>query len=154
MLPTLAERLREQRAKSRSRRPSRQPWPLPTEPPTALLFQSLAQHVAGPVAVGAPEAVPLAPALREPDIVLPTPTRTVLAEALLLLFWAALVLIDGALALASLIDRVAPRERSRPGLYRQRITPAASSSAGVSDPAEDKDATALLQRCRSLAASL
>lgn len=155
MLPTLAERLREQQAKTRSRRPSRQPWPLPTEPPTALLFQPR-QPTAGPVAVAAPEPVPVAPALKEPEIVLPTPpqTRTALAEALLLLFWAVLVLIDGALALASLIDRAAPRERRRPGLHRQWITPAASSSAGVTDPAEDKEAMALPQRCRSLAASL
>ncbi len=161
MLPTLAERLREQQAKSRSRRPSRQPWPLPTEPPTALLFQPR-QHTADPITVATPEAVAspepvlVVTALKELEIVLPTPpqTRTVLAEALLLLFWAVLVLIDGALVLASLIDRVAPRERRRPGLHRQRITPAASSSAGVSDPPEDMKAKAVLQRCRSLAASL
>ena len=140
MLPTLAELLREQRAKTRSRRPSRPPWPLPTEPPTALLFQP--RQV-----VAAPETI----VLKEPTA---PQTRTVLAEALLLLFWAVLVLIDGALALASLINHVAPRERRRPGLYRQWITPAAPFSAGVSDPAEDKEATALLQRCRSLATSL
>lgn len=161
MLPTLAERLREQQAKTRSRPPSRQPWPLPTEPPTALLFQPR-PHKADPVTVATPEAVeaaesvPVVHALKEPEIVSPTPpqTRTVLAEALLLLFWAVLVLIDGALALASLIDRVAPRERRRPGLQRPWITPAASSSAGVSDPAVDKEAKALLQGCRSLATSL
>jgi hypothetical protein len=134
MLPTLAERLREQQAKTRSRPKTRQPWPLPTEPPTALLFQSR-QQVVGPEAVASPE---------------PTPprTRTALAEMLLLLFWAVLVLIDGALALASLVDRVAPPGRKWPRRQRQRITPQASSSAGVSDPPVGTETTALLQGYR------
>ncbi len=133
MLPTLAERLREQQAKTRSRPQTRQPWPMPTEPPTALLFQSR-QQVVGPEAVATQE--PTSPR-----------TRTALAELLLLLYWAVLVLIDGALALASLVDRVAPLGRKWPGRQRQRITPQASSSCGVSDAPEGKETTELLQGC-------
>ncbi|MCT0208384.1 hypothetical protein [Synechococcus sp. CS-1332] len=143
MLPTLAERLREQQAKTRSRPASRHPWPLSTDPPTALLFQPR-HEVAGLEAVAPPE--PVAPT--------PPQSRTALAEMLLLLFWAVLVLIDGALALASLLDRAAARELRRPGPHRQRITPAAPSSAGVSDSPGDTEATTLLQGCRSLAPSL
>ncbi|MEA5441313.1 hypothetical protein [Cyanobium gracile] len=122
MLPTLAERLREQQARSRSRPPSRQPWPLPSEPPTALLFQRL-PPAAEPVA--APPAEPAAPTAPQ--------TRTAQAEALLLCVWAVLVVIDGALALASLIDRLASRERRNPGELRQMRTTLAASSAGRSD---------------------
>jgi hypothetical protein len=58
MLPTLAERLREQQARSRGRRPSRLPWPVPDEPPTALLFQ-----VAGEPASPAVPAIAVASAV-------------------------------------------------------------------------------------------
>lgn len=143
MLPTLAERLREQQARSRSRPPSRQPWPLPTEPPTALLFQPLPQ-AAEPVAAAAAEPVaPSAP-----------PTRTAQAEALLLCVWAVLVVIDGALALAALIDRLASHERGSPGQRPWKRATLAVSSAGRPDLPRETEATGLLQRCRSLAPSL
>ncbi|MBW4530155.1 MAG: hypothetical protein KME02_05625 [Aphanothece saxicola GSE-SYN-MK-01-06B] len=123
MLPTLAERLREQQARTRGRPPSRQPWPLPTEPPTALLFRPLPQ-AADPVCVAPVEpVVPTSPQ-----------TRTAQAEALLLCVWAVLVVIDGALALASLIDGLVSRERRNLGALRQkRVTLAASSSPAVSE---------------------
>ena len=141
MLPTLAERLREQQAKTRSRPQSRQPWPLPTEPPTALLFQA-PQAVASPVAVDPPEAV-------VPPEALPSQpqARRALAEMLLLLFWTGLVLLDGVLALASLIDRVASPERRSPETHPQRITPEASSCAAVPDPPVGTEATEVLQGC-------
>ena len=127
MLPTLAERLREQQARTRSRPPARQPWPLPIEPPTALLFQPQPQpQAADPVAVAPHEPVaPMAPQ---------TQTRTAQAEVLLLVVWAVLVVIDGALALASLIDRLASRGREGSGVHhRKRVALAAPSSAAVSD---------------------
>ncbi len=143
MQPTLAERLREQQARSRSRPPSRQPWPLPIEPPTALLFQPLPQ-AADPVLAAAAEPVaPSAP-----------PTRTAQAEALLLCVWAVLVVIDGAQALAALIDGLASHERGRPGERPRKRVTMAVSSPGLPDPAGDTEATGLLQRCRSLAPSL
>ncbi len=147
MLPTLAERLREQQAKSRGRRPSRPPWPVPGEPPTALLFQ--ARSELEPIAVPVGPAVPavnavvvteiarpesLEPEVAEPQrgvseltqpalaVTLPpepavavepltAPERTALAELLLLLpVWAVLVLIDGALALVTLIAGAAGRQ--------------------------------------------
>lgn len=127
MLPTLAERLREQHAKSRGRRPSRPPWPVPGEPPTALLFQARPELV--PAAVPVVPAVPAAVAMADPDPLprvnavvlteiarpapappLTAPERTALAELLLLLVWAVLVLIDGALALVTLIDGAAGRQ--------------------------------------------
>ncbi len=172
MLPTLAERLREQQAKIRGRRSSRPPWPVPGEPPTALLFQvrpELASPVpvrsavmAVPVVSAMAEPAPLPPVsevavtviatpellepevaepqrglpeLTEPALALtlplepvvsvvpvlskeppapvpprPVPERTALAELLLLLVWAVLVVIDGALALASLIGGPAGRQ--------------------------------------------
>ncbi len=129
MLPTLAERLREQQARTRSRPPARQPWPLPIEPPTALLFQPQPQpqpQAADPVVAAPPEPVaPMAPQ-----------TRTAQAEALLLVVWAVLVVIDGALALAALIDRLAPRRRGGSREHHQlRVALAAPSSAAVSDSA-------------------
>lgn len=166
MLPTLAERLREQHAKTRGRRPARPPWPVPGEPPTALLFQvrseleraavpampavtaAPAMPVPAPLSpvtavviteIAAPE--PQAPEVSEPQMALPEltepalaatrppeppvsvappvpvpvpplklPERTALAELLLLLVWAVLVMIDGALALVSLIDGAAGRQ--------------------------------------------
>ncbi len=149
MLPTLAERLREQQARSRSRPPSRQPWPLPTEPPTALLFQPL-QQAADPVLVAAAEPA----AAAEPVAPSAPPTRTAQAEALLLCVWAVLVVIDGALALAALIDRLASHQRGRPGQRPRKRATLAASSAGRSDPPGETEATGLLQRCRSLAPSL
>lgn len=149
MLPTLAERLREQQARSRSRPPSRQPWPLPTELPTALLFQSLPQ-AAEPVLVAAAEPA----AAAEPIAPSAPPTRTAQAEALLLCVWAVLVVIDGALALASLINGLVPRERRNPWELQQKRATLAASSAGRSDPPGDTEATGLLQRCRSLAPSV
>jgi hypothetical protein len=123
MLPTLSERLREQQARTRSRPPSRQPWPLPIEPPTALLFQPLPQAPDPVVAVSPEPVAPTAPQ-----------TRTAQAEALLLVVWAVLVVIDGVLALAALIDRLASRERGSTGEHHQkRVTLAASSSAAVSE---------------------
>lgn len=164
MLPTLAERLREQHAKTRGRRPARPPWPVPGEPPTALLFQvrpelePAAVHVEPAVPVAAPMAdqdplsrmsavviteiatpEPLEPEVSAPQLALPEPTepalaatlppepalsvapsvpvpplkvpeRTALAELLMVLVWAVLVVIDGALALASLIDGAAGRQ--------------------------------------------
>jgi hypothetical protein len=123
MLPTLSERLREQQARTRSRPPSRQPWPLPTEPPTALLFQPL-PLAADPVA--AAPAEPVAPSAPQ--------TRTAQAEALQLVVWAVLVVIDGALALAALIHRLPSRERGGPGEPPlRRVALMASSSPAVSD---------------------
>ncbi|MCP9838930.1 hypothetical protein KBY84_15625 [Cyanobium sp. N.Huapi 1H5] len=158
MLPTLAERLREQHAKTRGRRPTRPPWPVPGEPPTALLFQVRPElePAAVPVGPDAPAAAavadpdplprvsavvvteiarpePLEPEVAEPQrgvpeltqpalaVTLPpepavavepitVPERTALAELLLLLVWAVLVLIDGALALVTLIDGAAGRQ--------------------------------------------
>ncbi|WP_216921834.1 hypothetical protein [Synechococcus sp. CCAP 1479/9] len=155
MLPTLAERLREQHAKTRGRRPARPPWPVPGEPPTALLFQARPELASPAVPAGSPpeplprlSAVviteiatpePLEPEVSEPQIALPeltepalaatlppepavsvvpsvpvppfkVPERTGLAELLLVLVWAVLVVIDGALALASLIDGAAGRQ--------------------------------------------
>jgi len=171
MLPTLAERLREQHAKSRGRRPSRPPWPVPGEPPTALLFLASSDLESAAVPVG--PAVPAVAAMADPDplpplsavvvaevatqevlepefkepetlepqmtlpdlaAVLPqepslpvapavsvappvpvpprqVPERPLLAELLLLLVWAVLVVVDGALALASLINGAAGRRR-------------------------------------------
>ncbi|MBD2720224.1 hypothetical protein [Synechococcus sp. FACHB-909] len=139
MLPTLAERLREQHAKTRGRRPARPPWPVPGEPPTALLFQARPElePAAVPMGPAVPTAAPMADPdplprvsavvvteIARPELVAPLPTvppapappltvpeRTALAELLLLLVWAVLVVIDGALALASLIDRAAGRPR-------------------------------------------
>jgi len=123
MLPTLAERLREQHARTRSRPPSRQPWPLPIEPPTALLFQPLPQA-----------ADPAAAAPAEPVATTAPQTRTAQAEALLLFVWAVLVVIDGALALAALLDRLASRDRESPGEHpRKRVALQVPSSAAVSD---------------------
>jgi len=137
MLPTLAERMREQHARTRSRPPSRQPWPLPSEPPTALLFQPLPQ-VAEPVA--AAPAEPVAPTAPQ--------TRTAQAEALLLVVWALLVVIDGVLALAALIDRLASRERGSAGEHHQtRVALAASSSAAVSGSSRGPG-------CRTVAAEM
>ena len=138
MLPTLAERLRQQQARTRSRPLSRQPWPLPTEPPTALQFQ-LRHAVTGqetvvrPEPLAPPEPEPAAQDLMAPAGVEPTPprARTAAAEALLLLFWALLVMLDGALALASLIDRVMPPEHRRMGADLQGIRPKPPSSAVV-----------------------
>jgi hypothetical protein len=138
MLPTLAERLREQQARTRSRPPLRQPWPLPTELPTALQFQ-LRHAVTGPETVARPEPLappepePAAPDLMAPAGVEPTHprTRTAAAEALLLLFWALLVMLDGALALASLIDRVMPPVHRRTGTDPQGIIPKPPSAAVV-----------------------
>lgn len=127
MLPTLAERLREQQARTRSRPPARQPWPLPVEPPTALLFQPPPQpQAADPVVVAPHEpAAPMAPQ-----------TRTAQAEVLLLVVWAVLVMIDGALALAALIDHLGSRGREGSGeQHRKRVALAAPSSAAVSDSA-------------------
>jgi hypothetical protein len=147
MLPTLAERLREQQAKTRGRRPSRPPWPVPGEPPTALLFlpraeparaavpavpEATALPVAAAMATHAPEVEAGEPAVTatatteppkaelleaEPSKPVPTPAareRTVLAELVLLLVWAVLVVIDGALALAALLDGAARRQRRAP----------------------------------------
>ena len=135
MLPTLAERLREQHAKTRGRRPARPPWPVPGEPPTALLFQARAEPASAAVsAMAEPDpGPPLSEAVATPELVAPphpeptvpvtpvappapvppspVPERTALAELLLLLVWAVLVVIDGALALASLIDGAAGRQR-------------------------------------------
>lgn len=121
MLPTLAERLREQHAKSRGRKPSHPPWPVPGDPPTALLFQTSVGRASPPgpdlpavttlpavMEIGVMEIeTPELPTLElEPPAPAPsgTPTqRTLLAEMLVLLVWAVLVVIDGALALASLL---------------------------------------------------
>jgi hypothetical protein len=129
MLPTLAERLREQQARSRGRKSSHQPWPVPHEPPTALLFQVPAELVSQvEPAVGLPLPASQAgvietatPALPEPEpaaTVAPRPAteRPLIAELLLLVVWAVLVVIDGALALASLIDGASRRQRRRPGI--------------------------------------
>ncbi len=120
MLPTLAERLREQRAKGRSRHPSRAPWPMPSEPPTALLFQVRP----GPAVPEPPVVLEFEPpAQLEPEPPAPAPARaqdpapaarTALAEVLALLVLAVVVLIDGALALASLVDQITRRQRVRP----------------------------------------
>jgi hypothetical protein len=140
MLPTLAERLREQHAKTRGRRPSRPPWPVPGEPPTALLFQVRAEPASAAVAAmaepdpGPPvsDAVvmaiptpvaPLAPPTPLPSR--PVPERTALAELLVVLIWAVLVVIDGALALASLIDGAAGRPR-RPQASAAAAPPSAA----------------------------
>ena len=156
MLPTLAERLREQHAKSRGRRPSRPPWPVPGEPPTALLFQARPEqeratvHVepavpaAAPIAdtdllspvnsvvvteIARPELVALLPKVPPaPAPPLTVPERTALAELLLLLLWAVLVVIDGALALASLIDGAAGRQR------RSQVSAASDPSPPVAPP--------------------
>jgi hypothetical protein len=143
MLPTLAERMREQQARTRSRPPSRQPWPLPTDPPTALLFQPLPQAPDPVVAAAVEPAAPTAP-----------PTRSAQAEVLLLGVWAVLVVMDGVLALASLIHGLVPRERRNPWELHQKRATLAASSAGLSDPAGNTEAPGLLQRCRSLAPSL
>ncbi|MDM7954321.1 MAG: hypothetical protein QUV07_14055 [Cyanobium sp. CZS 25K] len=111
MLPTLAERLREQQAKTRSRRPSRDPWPVPTDPPTALLFLPGGEKP-GPELPG-PE--PLVPMEAVHVDTTPPQARTALAEVLLLLLWAVVVLVDGALALASLIGGVALRNAREQG---------------------------------------
>lgn len=170
MLPTLAERLREQQAKSRGRRSSRPPWPVPGEPPTALLFladpdlERAAVPVGPAVAAMAdldplppPRAVVvteiarpevLEPMVTEPELkvpetpkppmtlpdlaaALPVPPlpvreRTLLAELLQLLVWAVLVLIDGALALASLIDGAAGRQRRAPASAAGEPSPSAA----------------------------
>ncbi|MEA5392703.1 hypothetical protein VB738_15680 [Cyanobium gracile UHCC 0139] len=151
MLPTLAERLREQHAKSRGRRASHPPWPVPGEPPTALLFQTRVE-LASPVApdVTALTAVP-DPGLRlpvreaavmgieasecpEPELeaVPPAPVppqpateRTRVAEMLLLLVWAVLVLIDGAVALASLLNGAADRQRRPQASTVSAVSPSA-----------------------------
>lgn len=163
MLPTLAERLREQHAKTRGRHPSRLPWPVPAEPPTALLFQAcpdleivalpIGPAVSAAAAMADPDPLPPVNAVvvteiarleplksevvepqrglpehREPELAVtlppepavsvtaPTvPERTALAELLLLLVWAVLVLIDGALALVTLADGAAGRQRRPPG---------------------------------------
>jgi len=171
MLPTLAERLREQHAKTRGRRPARTPWPVPGEPPTALLFQARPELASPAVPAGsAPEPLPrmsavviteiatpepLEPEVSEPQMALPEPTepalaatlppepavsvapsvpappspvpeRTALAELLLLLVWAVLVVIDGALALASLIDGAAGRQ-GRPQASAADAPPSAAT---------------------------
>jgi hypothetical protein len=173
MLPTLAERLREQQAKSRGRRPSRPPWPVPGEPPTALLFQVRAEPPSAAVPVGSavtalrassaiadseplppvleaavteiatpelresellePSMAPPEPAAPQPPAVAveaqatvasrPFPERTALAELLLLLVWAVLVVFDGALALASLIDGAAGRRRWPQGSTASPLPP-------------------------------
>jgi hypothetical protein len=155
MLPTLAERLREQHAKTRGRRPARPPWPVPGEPPTALLFQAPPELASPAVPAGSAPGLlprlstvvitdiatpePLEPEVSEPQMALPeltepalaatlppepavsvapsvpvpplkVPERTALAELLMVLVWAVLVVIDGALALASLIDGAAGRQ--------------------------------------------
>lgn len=131
MLPTLAERLREQHAKSRGRRPSRPPWPVPGEPPTALLFlvrEVVVTEIARPEVLEPMVTEPelklpetLEPPMTLPDLAAALPVRprqgrerTPLAELLLLLVWSVLVVIDGALALASLIDGAAGRQRRAP----------------------------------------
>lgn len=164
MLPTLAERLREQHAKTRGRRPSRSPWPVPGEPPTALLFQACAEVerpvlTAVPVDQAVPPASPMAepeplppmsgaavmavarPELPEPELSEPPmalaepavsvapltlPERTALAELVLLLVWAVLVVIDGALALASLIDGAGGRPRRPPGSAASALSASAA----------------------------
>lgn len=154
MLPTLAERLREQHAKTRGRRPARPPWPVPGEPPTALLFQVRPElePAAVPMGPAVPAAAPMADPdplprvsavvvteIARPELVAPLPTvppapappltvpeRTALAELLLLLVWAVLVLIDGALALASLIDGAAGRQR-RPQASAADAPPSAAA---------------------------
>jgi hypothetical protein len=79
--------------------------------------------VPDPVAAVSPE--PVAPSAPQ--------TRTAQAEVLLLVVWALLVVIDGALALAALIDRLASRERGSAGEHHQkRGAQAAPSSAAVS----------------------
>jgi hypothetical protein len=102
---------------------------VPLEPPTALLFQVRAE-LASPAepAVGLPLPAGQAavietatPALPDPEPaapVSPCPAteRPLIAELLLLLVWAVLVVIDGALALASLIDAAARRQRRRPAI--------------------------------------
>jgi hypothetical protein len=139
MLPTLAERMREQQARTRSRPPSRQPWPLPSEPPTALLFQPQPQPQA-PDLVAAVSPEPVAPTAPQ--------TRTAQAEALLLFVWAVLVVIDGVLALAALVDRLASHERGSAGEHHQkRVTLAASSSAAVSESSRGPG-------CRTVAAEM
>lgn len=143
MLPTLAERMREQQARTRSRPPSRQPWPLPSEPPTALLFQPL-PLAPDPVLVAAAEPA----AAAEPVAPTAPQTRTAQAEALLLVVWALLVVIDGALALAALIDRLASRARGSAGEHHQkRVALAASSSAAVSGSSRGPG-------CRTVAAEM
>ncbi len=183
MLPTLAERLREQHAKSRGRRPSRPPWPVPGEPPTALLFQARPELASPALPVGsAVTAVPVAAAMADPDPLPPVsavvvteiarqeplepevvepqrglpeltepalaatlppeppvsvappvpvppltvPERTALAELVLLLVWAVLVLIDGALALVTLFDGAAGRQ-GRPQVSSADAPPSAAS---------------------------
>ncbi|MCP9932191.1 hypothetical protein KBY82_15525 [Cyanobium sp. AMD-g] len=128
MLPTLAERLREQQAKTRGRRPSRPPWPVPGEPPTALLFLARPgmESTAVPVASAMSEPGRLVPVIgvtvtqiASPELEAPlpmepsrpVPERTTLVELLLLLVWAVLVVIDGALALISLINGAVGRQR-------------------------------------------
>lgn len=173
MLPTLAERLREQHAKTRGRRPARPPWPVPGEPPTALLFQACAE-VESPAAsvVAEPDPLPpvsevviteittpepLEPEVSEPQMALPeltepalaatlppeppvsvappvpvpvpplkVPERTALAELVLLLVWAVLVVIDGALALASLIHGAAGRQGRPQGTAASALSPSAT----------------------------
>jgi hypothetical protein len=139
MLPTLAERLRKQ-ARSRRRGQTRQPWPVPGDPPTALLFRPQPAHPAHedasppePAAVEVPAAesavavaeltVPAEP----PAAVVPEPrsVRAPLPEGLLLLLWALLVVIDGALALSALLRRDDSRQ---PRLLGTTASAAASTA--------------------------
>jgi hypothetical protein len=67
---------------------------------------------------------------------------------LLLFVWAVLVVIDGVLALAALVDRLASHERGSAGEHHQkRVTLAASSSAAVSESSRGPG-------CRTVAAEM
>ncbi len=142
MLPTLAERLQRQHARTRgtrARRLSHPPWPVPLEPPTALLFvgcpdletavEPVGPAVAAEASRPAPDPLPPLSAVvvteiarpelaapLPPEPAMPTPPspareRPLLGELLLLLVWVVLVVVDGALALASLINGAACRQR-------------------------------------------
>jgi len=135
MLPTLAERLRKQ-ARSGRRGQTRQPWPVPGDPPTALLFLPLpalrAQEDASsrePAAVEVVSAEPPAPAAPEPRSI-----RAPLPEGLLLLLWALLVVIDGAMALNALLRRDDSRQPRLLGTTASAAASTAPTPCRAPDP--------------------